>query len=395
VAKESKSDAFSEYKGRNALKTLVTGAKGFVGKNLCTALKWLDDVELYEYDIDNTPEELADWLQKAQVIVHLAGVNRPQSPDEYQTGNTGLTEDICRLLIQNACAPKILLSSSIQVDMNNPYGDSKRGAEEALRHYCEDTGAEVVVYRFKNLYGKLCRPNYNSVTATFCCNIAHGLPVQISDPAREIDLTYIDDVVETIISEIKASEQPGFRFADPLPSHNISLGELAAKIQSFRDSRSTLLLPDFGDEFTKRLYSTYLSYLEENDFSYQLDVKSDDRGCLAEFVKSPGFGQIFVSRTNPGVTRGNHFHHTKTEKFMVVEGKGIIRFRKINSDQVLEYSVSGEQFIVVDIPPGYTHSIENVGDTEMVTLFWACEMFDPDRPETYFEKVIKSKDSDQ
>ncbi len=377
------------------MKTLVTGAKGFVGKNLCTALKWLDDVELYEYDIDNTPEELADWLQKAQVIVHLAGVNRPQSPDEYQTGNTGLTEDICRLLIQNACAPKILLSSSIQVDMNNPYGDSKRGAEEALRHYCEDTGAEVVVYRFKNLYGKLCRPNYNSVTATFCCNIAHGLPVQISDPAREIDLTYIDDVVETIISEIKASEQPGFRFADPLPSHNISLGELAAKIQSFRDSRSTLLLPDFGDEFTKRLYSTYLSYLEENDFSYQLDVKSDDRGCLAEFVKSPGFGQIFVSRTNPGVTRGNHFHHTKTEKFMVVEGKGIIRFRKINSDQVLEYSVSGEQFIVVDIPPGYTHSIENVGDTEMVTLFWACEMFDPDRPETYFEKVIKSKDSDQ
>ncbi len=377
------------------MRTLVTGAKGFVGKNLCAALKWLDDIELYEYDIDNTPEELAGWLQKAQVIVHLAGVNRPQSPDEYQTGNTGLTEDICRLLIKHACAPKILLSSSIQVELNNPYGDSKRGAEEALRHYCEETGAEGVVYRFKNLYGKLCRPNYNSVTATFCYNIAHGLPVQISDPAKEIDLTYIDDVVETIISEIKASEQPGFRFADPLPSHSISLGELAAKIQFFRDSRSTLLLPDFGDEFTKRLYSTYLSYLEENDFSYQLDVKSDDRGCLAEFVKSPGFGQIFVSRTNPGVTRGNHFHHTKTEKFMVVEGKGIIRFRKINSDQVLEYSVSGEQFIVVDIPPGYTHSIENVGDTEMVTLFWACEMFDPDRPETYFEKVIKSKDSDK
>lgn len=374
------------------LRVLVTGAQGFVGRNLCAALKHLENIELYEYDISNTPEELSEWLGKADAVVHLAGVNRPKAVEEFQSGNADFTALICDKLVELGRSPKFLLSSSIQVDMNNPYGDSKRGAEEALRAYCEKTGAEGVVYRFKNLFGKWCRPNYNSVTATFCYNIAHDLPVQISDPTKEIDLTYIDDVVNIIIAEIPSGEQSGFRFAEPLPSHSISLGELAATIQAFRDSRTTLILPDFGNEFTKRLYATYLSYLEENDFAYNLDIKSDDRGCLAEFVKSPGFGQIFLSRTKPGITRGNHFHHTKTEKFMVVEGKGIIRFRHIASDQVLEYPVSGEQFRVVDIPPGYTHSIENVGDTEMVTLFWVCELFDPKRPETYFTPVIQPKD---
>jgi len=378
------------------MEVLVTGAKGFVGQNLCMALNWVDGVEVYEYDIDNTTAQLAEWLQKSDVIVHLAGVNRPQSVEDFHTGNAGFTGDICRQLTENGNSPKVILSSSIQVDLNNPYGDSKREAEEELRSYCEQTGAEGVVYRFKNLFGKLCRPNYNSVTATFCYNITHDLPVQISDPAKEIDLTYIDDVVAAITDEIMAVNQSGFRFAEALPSHKITLGELAEKIQSFRDSRTSLIVPDFGDPFTKRLYATYLSYLDEDNFGYGLDIKSDNRGCLAEFIKSPGFGQIFVSRTKPGITRGDHFHNTKTEKFMVVEGKGIIRFRKINSDHVIEYPVEGNQFKVIDIPPGYTHSIENVGDTEMVTLFWACEMFNPDRTETYFEKVInKPKKSDK
>lgn len=372
------------------MKVLVTGAKGFVGRNLCMVLKKQEDIELYEYDIDNTLADLDEWLQKAQVIVHLAGVNRPQLVEEYKTGNADFTAHICNQLAELGRAPKILLSSSIQVELDNPYGDSKRGAEDALRNYCEETGAEGVVYRFKNLFGKFCRPNYNSVTATFCHNIAHNLPIQISDPAKEIELTYIDDVVEALITDIKSAPEPGFRMADPLPSQLISLGNLAETIQSFRDSRSTLTLPNFEDQFTKRLYATYLSYLETDNFDYELDIKTDNRGCLAEFVKSSGFGQIFVSRTKPGITRGNHYHHTKTEKFMVVEGKGIIRFRKIGDDKVLEYPVSGEEFKVLDIPPGYTHSIENVGDTEMVTLFWACEIFDPTHPETYYEPVIPS-----
>lgn len=371
------------------MKVLVTGAKGFVGRNLCAVLRHREDIELYEYDIDNTAEELESALLEAGVVVHLAGVNRPQSVEEYQTGNASFTTEILKRLTDAARSPKLILSSSIQAELVNPYGVSKLAAEEAVRAYCSATGAEGVVLRLKNLFGKWCRPNYNSVTATFCYNIAHGLPIEISDPAREVDLTYIDDVIYSIVSEIDAAARPGFKFADALPSTVVSLGELAAKIQSFRDSRTTLLVPDFSDGFTKRLYATYLSYLDDSNFGYGLDVKTDNRGCLAEFVKAPGFGQIFVSRTKPGITRGNHYHHTKTEKFLVVEGTGVIRFRKLGSPVVMEYNVSGHDFNVVDIPPGYTHSIENTGDTEMVTLFWASEIFDPARPETFFEPVIE------
>ncbi len=375
------------------MNVLVTGAEGFVGRNLCAALRTSQEIQTYEYDLDNSASELAEWLRTADVVVHLAGVNRPKSPDEYRTGNAGFTADICGQLQAMGRAPKVLLSSSLQAELDNPYGVSKREAEEELRRYCEESGAEGVVFRLKNLFGKWCRPNYNSVTATFCYNIAHGLPIEISDPAREIDLTYIDDVVDAIISEIHAPPVPGFRFAGPLPSRAITLGQLAALVQSFRESRSTLVLPDFSERFVKQLYATYLSYLDESDFGYSLDIKSDNRGCLAEVVKSPGFGQIFVSRTLPGITRGNHYHHTKTEKFIVVEGRGVIRFRRIDSDRVTEYAVSGEAFQVVDIPPGYTHSIENVGDTEMVTLFWASEPFDPQHPDTYYEPVVSSAES--
>ncbi|MDO9566748.1 MAG: NAD-dependent epimerase/dehydratase family protein [Candidatus Desulfaltia sp.] len=377
-------------------RVLVTGSKGFVGRNLCAVLRQREDVELYEHDVNNRPEDLDSALGKTDCIIHLAGVNRPKNPDEFETCNTGSIDEICVKLKAIGRAPKIMLSSSIQADLDNPYGVSKRLAEEVLQRFTENTGAECVVYRFKNLFGKWCRPDYNSVVATFCHNIANGLPIQISDPAYEIDLTYIDDVVEAFISEME-SVSSGFRFAQPLPSKRISLGELSGKIKSFRGMRASLNLPDFRDTFERALYGTYLSYLNNQDFEYGLDIKTDQRGSLAEFIKSPAMGQIFVSRTKPGITRGNHYHHTKTEKFLVLEGEAVIRFRHIQSEsrrvgesgvgEVIEYRVRGEDYQVVDIPPGYTHSIENVGKDVLVTLFWASEMFNPDMPDTYFEKV--------
>ena len=367
-------------------KVLVTGSNGFVGRNLCSVLRRHEDVELYEYDVDNTTAELDASLQQVDFVIHLAGVNRPEDPKEFETGNVGSIKDICDKLNDIGRTPKIILSSSIQAELDNSYGISKRRAEEVLQRYAENTGAECVVYRFKNLFGKWCRPDYNSVTATFCHNIASNLPIQISDPENEIELTHIDDVVDAFIAELEQGS-PGFRFAQPLPSRRITLGELAEKIRSFREIRTSLNLPDFRDAFERALYGTYLSYLNDKEFEYGLDMKSDERGSLAEFLKSPSMGQIFVSRTKPGVTRGDHFHHTKTEKFLVLQGEAVIRFRHIDSDQVLEYRVRGEDYRVLDIPPGYTHSIENVGQDELVTLFWASEMFDPKKPDTYFEKV--------
>ena len=367
-------------------KVLVTGAKGFVGRNLCSVLRLREEIELYEYDAKSKPEEL-DWaLGKIDFIIHLAGVNRPENPDEFETGNTGTIAEICSKLKTIGRSTKIVLSSSIQAELDNPYGVSKRNAEEVLRRFAGEAGAECVVYRFKNLFGKWCRPNYNSVTATFCHNIANNIPIQISDPFNEIELTHIDNVVRAFVSEIE-TEKPGFRFAEPLASTCITLGELAAKIRSFRDMRNSLVLPNFSNEFDKALYGTYLAYLNEKDFEYSLDIKSDQRGSLAEFLKSRSMGQIFVSRTNSGVTRGDHYHHTKTEKFLVLEGEAVIRFRHIDGNEILEYPVNGEKYQVVDIPPGYTHSIENVGKGVLVTLFWASEVFDPGRPDTYFEAV--------
>jgi len=368
------------------MKILITGSKGFVGRNLIAALKQKEKLTLYEYDLGSGANRLEEGLRQADVIFHLAGVNRPQTEEEFHQGNTGSTEEICRMLRALGRVPKFVLSSSIQAELDNPYGMSKRNAEDVLRRFAQDMGAECVVYRFKNLFGKWCRPNYNSVTATFCYNIANGLPIQISNPANEIELTHIDDVVDSFLSEISFGKS-GFKFAQPLVSKSITLGELAQKIQSFRNLRDDLVLPDLSKKFDKALYSTYLSYLNNNEFSYSLDIKTDNRGNLAEFIKSPSMGQIFISRTNPGISRGDHYHHTKAEKFLVVEGDAVIRFRKIECDEILEYPVSGDKYQVVDIPPGYTHSIKNVGSGVLVTLFWASEPFDPERPDTYFEKV--------
>jgi UDP-2-acetamido-2,6-beta-L-arabino-hexul-4-ose reductase len=374
----------------NTMNVLVTGSKGFVGRNLCSVLRLLSHVTVLEFDCDNVPEELEGMLAEAEVIFHLAGVNRPKNDEEFKSGNAGLTEEICAILQRLESNPKIILASSIHAELDNAYGSSKLQAELALQAFAETTGARAVVYRFKNLFGKWCRPNYNSVTATFCHNIAHGLPVAISDPDRLIELTYIDDVVSALIGEIPSAEgelETGFAFGAELTAYPIILGELAGLITSFRESRQTLLLPGFDSPLVRALYATYLSYLEGEDFAYPLQVRSDERGSLAEMMKSKAFGQIFVSRTKPGITRGNHYHHTKTEKFMVVEGDAVIRFRQIDGTEVIEHRVSGKEFRVVDIPPGYTHHITNVGACELVTLFWASEIFNSEKADTYFLQV--------
>ncbi len=365
---------------------LVTGAKGFVGRNLCAALRRQSGVVLSEYDLDSSPEELQRALAAADVIFHLAGVNRPRDESEFQAGNAGFTAQICSALQALGRAPKLVFSSSLQAGLDNPYGRSKLAAEALLRDFAAASAAECVVYRLYNLFGKWCRPNYNAVTATFCYNVAHDLPLSISDPARTLELSYIDDVVAAFLGELNPGT-PGFRFAEPLVSYQISLGALAETIRSFRQVRSGLYLPDFSRPFMRALYATYLSYLDQADFAYPLAIKSDERGSLAEFIKAPTIGQVFISRTHPGFTRGNHYHHTKVEKFLVLEGEALIRFRPILGTQQIEVHVRGEEFRVVDIPPGYTHSIQNIGPGELVTLFWSDEILDPDRPDTIYEKV--------
>jgi UDP-2-acetamido-2,6-beta-L-arabino-hexul-4-ose reductase len=260
-----------------------------------------------------------------------------------------------------------------------------------LTEWSAKTGGRVVILRLKNVFGKWCRPNYNSVTATFCHNIAHDLPIVISDPNRELELVYIDDVVAAFMGCLDDAIASGYEQRDVKPSYRITLSELAGKIRSFRESRRSLVLPSLEDEFTRRLYATYVSYLDGGEFAYCLEQKTDPRGMLAEFMKSAQFGQIFVSRTKPGITRGNHYHHTKTEKFLVVEGEAVIRFRHVGGGDVIEHHVNGRKFKVVDIPPGYAHSIENVGIGELVTLFWASEIFDQTKLDTYPMTVIKEK----
>lgn len=367
---------------------LITGARGFIGRNLAAHLRRRDDLQLSLYARGNSAAELREELARADVIFHLAGVNRPERAEEFETGNAGFTSEVCGELTRLGRRPKIVLSSSIQAELDNPYGASKRRAEATLIAFARATGAAVSIYRLKNVFGKWCRPNYNSVTATFCHNIARDLPIAISDPAREIELVYIDDVIGAFLSELDRPEGPESGYAQAaIPSTRITLGELAGRIQAFRDMQASLLTPDFSERFNQCLYATYLSCVEPERREYGLEIKADARGSLAEFIKSRQFGQIFVSRTHPGVTRGNHYHHTKTEKFFVIAGEGIIRMRHIESDQVVEYRVKGEDYRIVDIPPGHAHSIENVGPGEMITLFWASEVFNPDRPDTYFLEV--------
>ena len=391
-------------------KILVTGSNGFVGKNTVVALKEAKKYEILTIDRNNTEEELKKSVLEADFIVHLAGVNRPKDTKEFYEGNGGLTEKIVGFLREENKNTPILITSSTHAVLDNDYGKSKKQSEDALIKYSDECNAKVYIFRLPNLFGKWCKPNYNSAVATFCHNIAHDLDVWINDPAIELNLVYIDDLVASIIDIIEdenivklsnldeevavtttgaSSIQIDKYYYEVTTVYKRTLGNIVDSLKMFRNMRNSLLIPDLSDGFNKALYSTYLTYLEEDDFSYYLDKKEDNRGWLAELVKSEQFGQMFVSKTHPGITRGNHWHHTKTEKFIVIQGQAAIRFRKLDEDKVIEYIVDGEKPQVLDIPPGYTHSIENIGQDEVITLFWSNEMFNPEKPDTYFLEVNK------
>lgn len=372
------------------MKILITGAKGFVGKNLVSELHNQGFLQLFEYDIDTDINQLEEFAKDCQFVFHLAGVNRPENPEDFMHGNFGFTSKLLQILKQNNNKAPILISSSIQAELNNPYGLSKKAGEDLLFDYGIQNGVPVYVYRLPNVFGKWCKPNYNSAVATFCNNIAHNLPIQINDPNVEMNLVYVDDVVSGFISKMKNSTTeltPKAKFEKIEPVHKIKLGEIVSLIESFKASRVTLEIPNLGDSFTKKLYSTYLSYLPENEFSYFLKMNVDNRGSFTEFLKSPERGQVSVNISKPRITKGNHWHHTKNEKFLVVSGTGVIRFRKIGTSEIIEYHVSGEKLEVVDIPVGYTHNIENTGETELVTVMWVNEIFDKEKPDTFFLNV--------
>jgi UDP-2-acetamido-2,6-beta-L-arabino-hexul-4-ose reductase len=376
---------------------LVTGSRGFIGKNLVAHLSENKCIHVLTVHWDDSEERWREQVLQADVIVHLAGVNRPDDIEEFDHGNAVFTKKLCKYAADSTRQPHVIMSSSIQAERDSPYGVSKRAAEEVLQDFSKFHKTRVTLFRLKNVFGKWCRPNYNSVVATFCHNIAHELPVQINDPERELELIHVDDVVGSIVRELNFSgPKDAITFCgNEIPSTQITLGELAERIRDFHHSKETLITPNFNDDFSRQLYSTFLSYVDSSCWEYALEIREDNRGSLAEFMKSESFGQVFVSRTKPGVTRGNHYHHVKTEKFLVLSGEGLIRFRHINSTKILEYSVRGEDYRVVDIPPGYTHSITNIGDAEMVTLFWASEIFNPDQPDTYFQPVDTSQQESQ
>ena len=380
---------------------LVTGAKGFVGKNLCAQLRniaegkarWYDisgtEINVMPFDIDNTDAELDEYCSKADFVFNLAGVNRPQDPKEFMEGNFGFASKLLDALKRHGNTCPVMISSSTQAALDNPYGESKRAGEELIFQYGEETGARVLVYRFPNLFGKWCRPNYNSAVATFCNNIANGLPIQVNDPSVMMRLVYIDDLVDEMMAALVGKETREGRYCRVPVEHEIRLGEIVDILYSFRESRVNLEVPNVGDAITKKLYSTYLSYLPAEEFSYPLKMNVDDRGSFTEMLRSNCCGQVSINISKPGIVKGEHWHNTKTEKFCVVSGRGVIRFRdeREPNSPVIEKFVSGDKIEVVDVPTGYTHNIENLGDTDMVTIIWCNECFDPGHPETYFDKV--------
>ncbi len=380
---------------------LVTGAKGFVGRNLVSQLRNIqsgkaknyalaaEGLEIWEYDVDTDPALLDEYCRQADFVFNLAGVNRPKDPAEFMKGNFGFASLLLNTLKKHGNACPVMISSSIQAALDNPYGESKRAGEELMFDYARETGAKVLVYRFPNVFGKWCRPNYNSAVATFCYNIARGLPIRVNDPNVTMHLVYIDDVVDELIGALSGMEHRNGKYGEVPVVHTVTLGRIVELLQSFQKSRTDLSVPDVGDAFTKKLYSTYLSYLPEDGFGYPLKMNVDARGSFTEIIRTADRGQFSVNISKPHITKGNHWHHTKNEKFLVVSGRGVIRFRNMNDPEgkVMEYFVSGEKLEVIDIPVGYTHNIENLGDTDMVTFMWCNECFDPEKPDTYFEKV--------
>ena len=369
------------------MKILVTGANGFVGKNLIAELKNRGYNEIFEYARESELSLLERYTKECDFVFHLAGVNRPKDEDEFMEGNYGLTSHLLELLKKNNNKAPVLLTSSIQAEKDNPYGRSKKAGEDLLFNYYYETDAKVYVYRLSNLFGKWSKPNYNTVVATFCHNIARGLDIQINNSDAELNLCYIDDVLDEFIRALEGNPNTQNDFCVVPVTHNIKLGELANLIKSFKESRINLNIPNMQDALTKKLYSSYLSFLPEDQFSYDLKMNCDHRGSFTEFMRTPERGQVSVNVSKPGITKGNHWHHTKNEKFLVVSGEGLIRFRKLDSEEIIEYRVSGEKLQVVDIPTGYTHSIVNVGESDLVTVMWANECFDPQKPDTYFVEV--------
>ena len=367
---------------------LVTGSDGFIGRHLVQALAARPDIALLTYDVNNQPAELDRYLDTSDAVCHLAGVNRPENEEAFDIGNAQMTEHLVSVLSQRSSKPPVLLSSSTQAALDNPYGRSKKKAEEALERY-GNAGGSAAIFRLPNVFGKWSRPNYNSAVATFCHNIARGLGVTISDPGRVLELVYVDDVVNAFLAVLDGTAIAGTRRLSAGPVNRITLADLVEKLRAIHDVRTNLRLPDMTTGFDRQLYATYLSFLPPDGLSYRLVPREDNRGTLAEFLKGSAFGQVFVSRTRPGIVRGNHYHNTKAEKFFVLEGEAIIRFRSVIGDTTASYRVRGEDLAVVDIPPGFTHSIENVGTGELVVLFWSCEVFDPAAPDTHAMNVVE------
>ena len=398
------------------MKILVTGAKGFVGKNLCAALKNIRDgkdrtrpsiqiEEIYEYDIDTDIVLLDEYCAKTDFVFNLAGVNRPQQVEEFMQGNFGFASTLLALLKKHENNCSVMISSSIQATCigryDSDYGRSKKAGEELVFAYGEETGAKVLVYRFPNLFGKWCRPNYNSAVATFCNNIANDLPITVNDPSVQLELLYIDDLIEEMLDALESREhrcefdgvqtvlcENGKYCAAPI-THKVTLGEIVELLDKFKAQSQTLIMPEIPyNSFAKKLYSTYLSYLPKEKASFLLKMNEDARGSFTELLKTEKCGQFSVNISKPGITKGQHWHNTKWEFFIVVSGKGLIQQRKIGTDEVLNFEVSGDQIEAVHMLPGYTHNIINLSQTEnLVTLMWANEQFDPNHPDTFFEVV--------
>lgn len=398
------------------MKILVTGAKGFVGKNLCVALKNIKEEkdkthpalkieEVYEYDIDSTPAELEMYCSQADFVFNLAGVNRPKNQEDFMQGNFGFASTLLDTLKKCGNKCPVMLSSSIQATCigryDSDYGRSKKAGEELFFNYSNEIGVKVLVYRFPNLFGKWCRPNYNSAVATFCNNIANDLPVTISDRSVQLELLYIDDLVSEMLDALEGNEhhcefdgisavicKKGKYCVAPI-THKVTLGEIVDLLYSFRKQSETLVIPEIPSEsFAKKLYSTYLSYLPKEKVSFSLKMNCDERGSFTELLKTENCGQVSVNISKPGITKGQHWHNTKWEFFIVVAGHGLIQQRKIGTDEVLNFEVSGENIQAVHMLPGYTHNIINLSETEnLVTVMWANERFDTNRPDTFFEKV--------
>lgn len=399
------------------MKILVTGAKGFVGKNLVAQLKnirdgkarWYpvgQDLVVYEYDMDSTPEDLDAFCSDADFVFNLAGVNRPQNTEEFMQGNFGFASVLLETLKKHGNRCPVMLSSSIQATLvgryaDGEYGKSKKAGEELFFSYAEETGAKVLVYRFPNLFGKWCRPNYNSAVATFCHNTANGLPIQVNDRSTQLELVYIDDLVDELIGALAGKEHhcefdgietvltPEGRYCAVPVSHHVTLGEIVDLLGEFAAQPQTLTVPEIpGGSFAKKLYSTYLSYLPKEKVAFPLKMNVDERGSFTELLRSEKCGQVSVNISRPGITKGQHWHNTKWEFFMVVSGHGLIQQRRVDSDEVIEFNVSGDRIEAVHMLPGYTHNIINLSETEdLVTVMWANEPFDPARPDTYFDPV--------